>query len=128
MARRTILADDLTDTEIDGTGVSASVALTLIRHGEDPIEVKVDWDLSNYTAEALYALVSSADLAGFVSDMRPLVKTAGTEQTDSEIIRKWYREAHPEGKIGDKGRIPAEIRAMYRREIVGKTEAGDSVK
>ncbi len=127
MARREIIADDLTDVEIDGDAVTASVTLSILRKGADPISLAVDWDLSNYSAESFYALIETGDLAGFIADMRPMIKMAGTDNaTDSEVIRKWFREAHPDEKIGDKGRIPAEIRARYRREVTTRTEAGDS--
>jgi hypothetical protein len=127
MARKTIIADDLTDVEIDAKdGVSATVSATFVPAEGEPIELEVSWDLTNYTAQSLIALIESSDLAGFISDMRPLVKLAGTENSDSEIIRRWVKEAHPEIKVGEKGRIPAEVRALYRREVSARTDAGDT--
>lgn len=135
MARRYVVVDDLTDTEIEGESTLLMITvqpMTVISAKGKPDEFQPDgdaisstWELSKYTADSLTDFVSMSDLADFVVRMRPLVKLAAG---DSEVIRKWVKDAHPEIKVGDKGRIPAEIQALYRREVIQRSDAQSDPK
>lgn len=127
MGTRTIKYDDLTGREIEGFAVTANVVLSITLPAipangdqaeipESVIEFKAEgWDLSKASGEALQALIGSADLAAFMLQMRPMISLA---TPDSTIIREWLKTNHPELKLGDHGRIPADAMAIYRKEVV----------
>lgn len=131
MGKRTIFVDDLTGQEIisgDGT-YTVSITLSISPQGVKDAtgEVyKADWDTSHNTQSALIDLISEADLATFIVRMRPLVTVK--DVIDSDVIRKWVRDVHPELKIKERGRVPADIKALYNREVVQRVNAADSGK
>lgn len=118
MARKTIIVDDLTDAEIDDEPVVIDITLKITPPGNDveALEFASEWETGDNTAESLRALVEFADLATFVSRMRTVIKLTA----DPDTVRKWAREKHPELNIQTRGRVPAEVMALYRREVVQK--------
>jgi hypothetical protein len=132
MARKYIVVDDLTGNEIEGNSVAIRITvqeISLDALGVATVipgtEVASEWELTDYTAGAVQDFVGTGDLPDFIVRMRPMVKLASAE---TEIIRKWAKEKHPEMKVEARGRIPAEVQALYRREVVQRTEAGDGAK
>lgn len=126
MAKKQIIVDDLTDAEIDQDAVrfTAKISLALIAsNAEDqPEEFTAEWDLAQLTADAFRTLVDGSDLATFITRLRPLVKI---NAPDSDVVRKWIQTNHPELKLKDRGRIPADMMALYRRESQAKSQAED---
>lgn len=114
MGLKQIFFDDLTGNELD----EGELAPTILSLQIGDKSYAAEWDLSKYTATALTQFIEHSDLAGFFILMRPMLKLV---QPDSEIIRQWVKANHPEIKVGSKGRIPAEIQALYNREVVSKT-------
>lgn len=124
MAKREIYADDLTGREIEDGHFDAILSLGICKHGGSmPTPVTVTWDLGMHTAESLENFVKNSDLADFIVRMRPMVKIA---TPDLDVIRKWVKSAHPEIMVGDRGRMPAEVMALYRREVVNPVSAADA--
>lgn len=129
MASRTITVDDLTRGEIESRIWNVTITMTVepadggaVAEDEDinlPADGKaeVTWELSERTADAVIGLIAESDLAQFVIAMKPLVKVTAL---DASVVRKWFRETYPKEVIKDHGRIPAEIAARYRREVVSK--------
>lgn len=130
MPRRSIWSDSLTDKEIDGQLYNVKVTLQLAPADNDGKfdETQVDtfmaeWDLGGNSAEAVKSLVAHADLVDFMLRLRNQVSLA---TADSSVIRAWAKSAHPEFKVPERGRIPAEVTAAYRREVVAKVAASDA--
>jgi hypothetical protein len=124
MAKREIYADDLTGAEIDDPRFMVAIDMVITPVGSKPhAPIKVTWDLSLNTTEAITNLIEHSDIADFILRMRPLVKLA---TPDYSVIRKWAKEAHPEITIGEKGRVPADVLALYRREVVTRVSAPDA--
>lgn len=131
MGKRTIFVDDLTGQEIESGDATYTVSITLsitpqgVKDATGEV-YKVDWDTTHNTQSALIDLISEADLATFVVRMRPHVTVK--DVIDSDVIRKWVKDTHPEIKVKERGRVPAEIKALYHREVVQRVNAGDSGK
>jgi len=116
MARVTVIKGDHTDVEIEGEANVKAITLTVEIEDSEPI--KAEFEDTAYYAESLEFL-AAGNLAEFVSRVKQFVKNA---PQDSEVMRTWlreYRASHPEVKweIGAKGRVPADLQALYRREI-----------
>lgn len=116
MAKKVIVVDDFTDKAIEGTGVTLTVSLTLNVNGQDETWTSSDNDVAENTALAFKALVENNDVATFIGRLNKLVSAISADDTDR--IRKWAKEAHPEFNVGDKGRLGAEVIAAYRREVI----------
>lgn len=115
MARKTIIVDDLTDAEIDA-GEEQSIKLVLtVGKPDDNVVTTAEWEVSKFTVGCLESLLTG-DLADFIVQMRPLVKVT----VSTETIREWVKKTHPEITVNDRGRLPAEIPALYRREVIQK--------
>jgi len=134
MARKMIIADDLIDLEITESQIYAVKMTIEIVTPEtadsdgkpvapEKLETSAEWELAAITANSLYRLVNDSDLASLIGTLRQFVKVAAP---DSEIVRKWARETHPELKVPERGRLGAEIVALYRQEVVRKSETGDT--
>lgn len=125
MARRTIVVDDLTDQEIDGVSsyvVTGTVSIN-VAGSEDIKTYDVSWEVAGNTAESFRDLFEHNDLATFIGRLRPLVKV---NTVDSDVVRKWVKANHPEIQVAERGRLGAEIMALYRREGIAKSDAPDT--
>lgn len=121
MGQRIIYTDDLTDREITADAATFHVWLTLeISEATDDaakVEFKTDrLDVSALTAESLQILVEKHDLAGMIAALRPVV--SGKVNADSEKIRAWVKDKHPEITVKERGALPVEAMAAYRREVL----------
>lgn len=135
MGTRTIKYDDLTGREIEGIAYAATVTLSITipeipaSEGNElipelTVEFKAEgWDVAPNSATALQALIEKSDLAAFMLAMRPQISL---KSPDSTVIRDWLKANHPELKIGDHGRIPADAMAIYNREVVQRINSADS--
>lgn len=131
MARRAIFADDLTDTEITGDVYGVTVKLSVVKldaqgnpeDGQTPTDYDAEWELSTNSTAAVTALVENADLVDFMLRLRNAVSLA---VADSATIRAWAMKEHPEFKVPERGRIPVEVTAAYRREVIAKMDAPDA--
>lgn len=123
----TTVVDDMTSREIEGKAYSLTINVTYTEVGSadtgDEIVSEGTYEVSYKTARAFIDLANDADLAAFVIEMRPYLKL---NSADPEVVRKWARTAHPELNINERGRIPSEVMALYRREVVQKANAADS--
>lgn len=137
MATRTITVDDLTRGEIESRIWNVDITLTARPADGKPVtdddEINlpeggtssVTWELSERTADAVIGLIAESNLADFVIAMRPMVKVTAL---DAEAVRKWARDHKPPIEIKSHGRIPAEIAAQYRREVVSKANGTNPVQ
>lgn len=132
MARKYIFADDITGKEVEGGLFRADMTLSitaLTDEGEPmmdedgkPQVFTAEWEVSGNTSAALQSLVADSDVVSLILRLRPLVSLA---TADSSVIRAWAKAAHPELTVPDRGRVPAEITALYRREVVAKVNTSD---
>ena len=124
VAQKTIYVDDLTDAEIPEAGtIIVEAKLVIINpiagKDEQPAEYQAKWEVTADTAESLRLLVEHGDLPTFLARMRPTLRVAAA---DTEVIRAWAREHHPELNVPERGRLGAWLIAMYRRETSAKPE------
>ena len=125
MSQKTIIVDDLTDADIpEGGGWSAVINLVLTGPdiGAEPVEYQVNWDLTPDTAESLRYLIGFGDLGTFLTRMRPTQRTVAA---DTEIIRQWARDHHPELDVPARGRLGSWLVTLYRREMAEKEKAAN---
>ena len=128
MGKRYVITDDLTDQEIDGVSTRVRLVLDYLDDKDEIVreEASIPLDVSANSVESLKALVLSNDAVTFITRMRPLLTVNGN--SDNEVVRKWAREAHPELGIKERGRIPAEVTALYRREVTARINAEDPTR
>lgn len=127
MGKRVVSTDDWTGADIDGELANVVITVQVIPPASETDakaeEFSGEFELAGFTVESVRTLVDKRDLAGFILRMRPLVKLA---TPDSEVVRKWLKANHPEVEIADRGRVPAEGMALYRNEVILKTQSGDA--
>lgn len=129
MPRRLIWSDSLTLKEIDGAlyRTDVTVSFTPLDNdgepvkGSEPKTITAVWDSGENMVDAMTDLVEGSDLAAFIIRTRSLVSLAA----DPEVVRKWAQSTHPELKVPDRGRLPADVYALYRREV-GRPTANES--
>lgn len=138
MPRRYIWSDSLTSREIDGQLFTAKMSVEFqavddqgnAEKDAKPTAYAAEWDVAENTAQAIQALIENDDLVTFILRLRNMVSLAA----DPEIVRKWALEqTNADGSkrypaLKERGRVPADITAAYRREVTTKTNAADSAK
>lgn len=127
MGTRTITTDDFTSAEIEGPVCSLTLTASFTRPNEDgemeTIEVSGKYDVTELIGNTMVLLVDTADLATVIARTRGMVKVTAL---DPDVIRKWAANHEPKIELNARGRIPAEVQAQYRREVIEKATAGDS--
>lgn len=131
MGKRQISFDDFTNAEIMSTVFSLKLTLELTGKDDETGELVTltaspdEFDVTQTLGEAFYALVANADLASFIGRTRGMVKVTSAE-TDSATIRKWAKNHTPPITVNERGQIPADVLAQYKREIADRAAAADS--
>jgi hypothetical protein len=103
----TELVDDL-DSTVIGPGEGGTVTFAL-----DGASYEIDLGRANQQAlrDALAPFIAKARSTGRRSSAAPRARRASTSSGDTAAVRAWaLRNGY---EVGDRGRIPGEIRAAY---------------
>lgn len=103
----TELVDDL-DSTVIATGEGGTVTFSL-----DGASFEIDLGRSNQQAlrDALAPYIAKARSTGRRASAPPRSRSASSSSGDTAAVRAWAQSNGYE--VGDRGRIPAEIRAAY---------------